>query len=380
VRLALGVLHPAVTERPGSALAAGRLERSHANRHNLPPVGSACTAAADPKFEMFAERFARGIPARRVPERVPSESDARCRRPPLLPKVDWPGSSSRFRRLAVPRGVFVVCWRRGRRVVRSGRVGMAAANEARLRIMPAADAAEGQVVVAVTTSSDTDGAQAELQRNSDRAGRQPAAFGAAMGGRQPARCPRGILSPVAAERQRSTDRKPVYETLHARRGAYRRDTVPPGLFLPSTVQTTRIGTAITTQLQLPRAVLGRLHGQSLCELGERVFPRHGFLFADRPQDRAGLLRLSAARSYQLSGYPIHADDDPLGVVPIGPHGVHDRLGSVKSVLVAVSVHAGPPTGCAPRATRRCGTPALSTPTFCRRARTVSIMPFPSNQR
>jgi hypothetical protein len=112
---------------------------------------------------------------------------------------------------------------------------MAATNEARLRIMPAADAREGQVIVAVATSGDAGGAKAELQRIRTALAAQPA----------------DLVGQWADANRRSaaefwslsrlTVGDPLienlwYETLHARRCAYRRDTVPPGLFLPSTVQ------------------------------------------------------------------------------------------------------------------------------------------------
>ena len=107
-----------------------------------------------------------------------------------------------------------------------------------------------------------------------------------------------------------------YETLHARRCAYRRDTVPPGLFLPSTVQDySHWHGDYHLNYNFQEPFWGDYTANHL-ELGDAYFRGMDFLLH---------IGRKIAREYygcrgvfiQLSGYPIDAQDDPLGVVPMG---------------------------------------------------------------
>ena len=109
--------------------------------------------------------------------------------------------------------------------------------EARLHLLPTKAPAdtEGQLAVAVATASDSGGPVAEIARIGQSPGSQPTAAldGWAEENRKAAAAFWSASSLTAAD--------PVlenlwYQTLHARRAAYRRGAVPPGLFLPSTVQ------------------------------------------------------------------------------------------------------------------------------------------------
>ena len=114
-------------------------------------------------------------------------------------------------------------------------VDMTPTGEARLHIMPVADKLEGRLVVVVTTSSDKGGPIEELRRVA--APLQENAGETIAGWQEETR-------KKAAEfwsKSRVQIADPVlenlwYETLYARRCTCRNDTVPPGLFLPSTVQ------------------------------------------------------------------------------------------------------------------------------------------------
>jgi len=107
-----------------------------------------------------------------------------------------------------------------------------------------------------------------------------------------------------------------YETLHARRCAYRQDTVPPGLFLPSTVPDySHWHGDYHTNYNFQEPFWGDYTANHV-DLGDAYF-----------QGMKYLLRIGRkiARDYydcrgafiQLSGYPIDAKDDPLGVAPMG---------------------------------------------------------------
>ena len=114
-------------------------------------------------------------------------------------------------------------------------VNMAATGEAWLHVLPQAPAASGWVAVAVTTSSDRGGPLEEARRIRARLGDRPEAAVQQWAAENRAKA----VEFWSRSRVRIQD--PLlenlwYETLHARRCAYRRGTVPPGLFLPSTVR------------------------------------------------------------------------------------------------------------------------------------------------
>lgn len=210
-----------------------------------------------------------------------------------------------FRCLMVPLGAKVAVWP----------VDMSPAGEARLRITPPSGEREGWLAVAVPTSSDAGGAQAELRRIRTEFQRQPNAT-----------CARWAdENRKAAEQFWSQSRvhiaDPVlenlwYETLHARRCAYRRGKTPPGLFLPSTVQDySHWHGDYHTNYNFQEPFWGDYTANHL-DVGDAYFDGIRFML---PIGR------KIARDYyhcrgvfiQLSMFPIEPADDPLGTVPMG---------------------------------------------------------------
>jgi len=194
-------------------------------------------------------------------------------------------------------------------------VDQADTGEARLHIMPPTDSLAGQLVVAVATSNDNGRAHQELRRIRKVLSGNPNEV---------------VKSWTEANRQSagefwSKSRLSVsdalvenlwYETLHARRCAYRHDTVPPGLFLPSTVQDySHWHGDYHTNYNFQEPFWGD-YTANHPELGDAYFQGMKYLLQ---------IGRKIARDYyncrgafiQLSGYPIHAEDDPLGVAPMG---------------------------------------------------------------
>jgi hypothetical protein len=113
-------------------------------------------------------------------------------------------------------------------------INMAVVGEARLHILPREDATEGRLAVALATASDRDGPEAEIARIAALLGDRPAALAHWTESNR-------VSAAEFWSRSKLSVADPLwenlwYETLHARRCAYRRGAVPPGLFLPSTVQ------------------------------------------------------------------------------------------------------------------------------------------------
>lgn len=194
-------------------------------------------------------------------------------------------------------------------------VDTAATGEARLHVLPRDGASEGWLVVAVGTSGDEAGPLGPLR-----------SVGAQLKDR-----PAEVLKQWAAENRAATagfwSRSRVaiadplleglwYETLHARRCAYHRGKVPPGLFLPSTVQDySHWHGDYHMNYNFQEPFWGDYTANHL-ELGDAYFDGVAFML---PIGR------KIARDYyhcrgafiQLSMYPIRAEDDPLGVAPMG---------------------------------------------------------------
>ena len=194
-------------------------------------------------------------------------------------------------------------------------VAMPATREARLRVMPAADAVGGEMAVAVTTSSDHPGAEPTLQQLHTLWSGQP---GETVN--QWADANRRSAAEFWSKSQLIVNDPLIenlwYETFHARRCAYRTDTVPPGLFLPSTVQDySHWHGDYHTNYNFQQPFWGDYTANHL-ELGDAYFRGMEFLLQ---------IGRKIAHDYygcrgvfiQLSGYPIQAEDDPLGVVPMG---------------------------------------------------------------
>ncbi|MBI3922674.1 MAG: hypothetical protein HY318_14730 [Armatimonadetes bacterium] len=194
-------------------------------------------------------------------------------------------------------------------------VNMSPTGEARLHLIPQEEGFSGSLVVAVTTSSDNGLPFEELRRI------------------------RSLVDGVAEDvigtwdnenREKATEfwsRSRVsvadpllenvwYETLHARHCTYRDDTVPPGLLLPSTVlDYSHWHGDYHTNYNIQSPFWGDYTANHL-ELGDAFFRVMDFFL---PIGR------KIARDYyncrgvfiQLSGFPIEAEDDPLGIAPMG---------------------------------------------------------------
>jgi hypothetical protein len=187
--------------------------------------------------------------------------------------------------------------------------------EARLHMLPEADATEGQVAIAVTTTRDPGGPAKELERIQAELGSKPAATLVrwAEENRRAAaefwsRSKLSIADPLLENLW--------YETYHARRCAYRRGTIPPGLLLPSTVRDySEWHGDYHLNYNFQQPFYGDYTANHL-DLGDAYFD--GMAFA-LPIGR------KIARDYygcrgaflQLTVYPIDAHDDPLGTVPMG---------------------------------------------------------------
>jgi len=194
-------------------------------------------------------------------------------------------------------------------------VDMAATGEARLHLLPRAELTDGALAVAVATSSDEGGPGGEVGRV-----RALLADGPAAVMEQWASQTRHSAAQFWA-RSRVHIADPLlenlwYETLHARRCAYRRGTVPPGLFLPSTVQDySHWHGDYHTNYNFQEPFWGDYAANHI-ELGDAYFDGVAFML---PIGR------KIARDYyncrgvfiQLSAYPIQAVDDPLGIAPMG---------------------------------------------------------------
>ena len=107
-----------------------------------------------------------------------------------------------------------------------------------------------------------------------------------------------------------------YETLYARRCAYRRGKTPPGLFFPSTVADYSLWHGdFHMNYNFQQPFLGD-YGANHFELGDNYFDgmkyvlQMGKLIAEKYYDSQGTF-------VQLSAFPILATDDVLGTAPMG---------------------------------------------------------------
>jgi hypothetical protein len=282
--------------------------------HDLPPVRFSLYRWADPPLEQFAERFAGDY----LHEAFLSMCDPKVS-PLPPPAVKGAGGLLWVEQSFPPDPLFKDGFRclvaplaAGSTITRANTPHLP---EARLRIMPSLTATNGTLFVTVATSSDRGGAQAELARIHSSIGTTPEASlsrwsesnrrsAAEFWGRSRLRLADPLLENL------------WYETLHARRSTYRHDTVPPGLFLPSTVQDySHWHGDYHLNYNFQEPFWGDYTANHL-ELGDAYFRGMDFLLQ---------IGRKIAREYygcrgvfiQLSGYPIDAQDDPLGVVPMG---------------------------------------------------------------
>lgn len=282
--------------------------------YGVPPVWFSLYRWADPTIEVFAERFA----AEHLHNRFRKACHPKVSplSPPTTVAQDglaWieqafppdPLFREGFRCLVAPWGADCAITP----------VKMEATREARLRIMPAVTARQGEIVVAVATSSDTGGAPAELRRV-----QTALSTGIAKTVQQWADANRRSAAEYWSRSRLSVNDPLIenlwYETLHARRCAYRRDTVPPGLFLPSTVQDySHWHGDYHTNYNFQQPFWGDYTANHL-ELGDAYFRGMDFML---PIGRKIAREHYGCRGVfiQLIGYPIQTDADPLGVVPMG---------------------------------------------------------------
>jgi len=187
--------------------------------------------------------------------------------------------------------------------------------EARIHLFPRDSApTEGWLAVGVATSADAGGVetvQAAIEREGAAGARAVEAWFAAA--------ERAAAEFWARSRLEVADRRVEqlwYETLHARRCAYRAGRVPPGLFLPSTLADyTHWHGDYHTNYNYQSPFWGDYTANHF-ELGDAYFDGMRFMV------QAG--ELIARRYYrargvfiQLTHYPMVAEEDPLGAVPMG---------------------------------------------------------------
>lgn len=192
-------------------------------------------------------------------------------------------------------------------------VDMGPTGEARLRITP--KQLEGTLAVAVATTSDPGGPAEALRRVHATLADHPAETlqqwskenhdnASAFWSRSNVAIADPLLDNL------------WYETLHARRCCNRPDTPPPGLFLPSTVQDySHWHGDYHTNYNLQEPFWGDYTANHL-ELGDAYFKAIDYFLPIGRKIAHDYYHCRGA-FIQLSGYPILAEDDPLGCVPMG---------------------------------------------------------------
>ncbi|MBI5832726.1 MAG: hypothetical protein HZB16_10520 [Armatimonadetes bacterium] len=192
-------------------------------------------------------------------------------------------------------------------------VDLGASGEARLRCDAAKETTSGWLAVAVPTESDAGGAEAELARLTPKLTAEATLDEY-----------RAATRAAAAEfwaRSSVTIDDPLlqslwYDTLHARRCTNAPGKLPPGLFLPSTVQDySHWHGDWHTNYNYQQPFYADYTANQVA-MGDAFFTGMDYML------QAG--RLIASRYYgtrgafiQLTNYPIKAIDDPLGAVPMG---------------------------------------------------------------
>ncbi len=177
---------------------------------------------------------------------------------------------------------------------------------AMLHLLP--DAEEGTLAIGVSTSSDPEGTATRLPTM---------AKGSFSGWRSSSRNEAQKFWERSSLTLAETRLQDLWTaSLHAKRSTYRADTVPPGLFLPSTLGDYSLWHGdYHTNYNLQSIFLGD-YAANHPEIGDAYFRAMDFFL---PIGR------KIARDYygcrglfiQLSGFATHPSDDPLGAVPMG---------------------------------------------------------------
>jgi hypothetical protein len=190
-----------------------------------------------------------------------------------------------------------------------------ACGEARLHVMPHADAESGTLVLGVTTTSDGGGAAEAMKALAARIGPDPEPF------------VERLAKENLASAQRFWSRSSVriadpllenlwYETLHARRCTTVAGKFPPGLFLPSTVPDyAHWHGDYHTNYNLQEPFWGDYTANQL-EIGDAYFDAMAPIL-DVGRKIARDYYGARGAFVQLSAYPSKMEDDPLGCVPMG---------------------------------------------------------------
>ncbi|MGC8642489.1 MAG: glycosyl hydrolase family 95 catalytic domain-containing protein, partial [Isosphaeraceae bacterium] len=307
-----------VAPRPNALVLRWKLtnwnETTRTGQPDTPPVWFSLFRWPDPSLETFGRNFFADF--RHGAFQMPSHPNVRPLPPPRVRAAGGkhaieqtfppdPLFPSGFKYLMVP-----LATRCSLQAVEPGVTG-----EARLQILPDTSARAGCLLVAVPTSSDPGGCNAEWARLRQLVGEriEETATAWATENRNSAQ--------TFWVRSRVRVAEPLlenlwYETLHARRCTYRHDTVPPGLFLPSTVRDySHWHGDYHLNYNLQEPFWGDYTANQI-DLGDAYFQAMTYLLQ---------IGRKIARDYygargvfiQLSGFPVQATDDYLGAVPMG---------------------------------------------------------------
>ena len=191
----------------------------------------------------------------------------------------------------------------------------AKSGEARLHLLPPDELREGRLAVSVTTSRDPDGPEEELRRIRGLLASSPVAVMQRWEAETRANAA-GFWGKSSLKVAEPLLENAWYETLHARRCAYRADTVTPGLFMPSTVLDYSLWHGdYHTNYNLQSPFFGDNTANHV-ELGDAFFHAMQY-FRQMGKKIAHDYYNCRGVFIQLSGYPAYMEDDALGAVPMG---------------------------------------------------------------
>ena len=281
---------------------------------NRPPVWFSLYRWADPTIQAFAATFfaecrhdafnvyagPKATPL--APPTTKHEADLWAIEQTFSPDPTFPQG---FRYLMVPfvSGVAV------------GPLDMTAVHEARLHLLPDEKAASGEMAVAVATTSDPAGPTEEIKRIRSQLGEKPAST-IARWADENAKAAADFWALSKVSIQDPLLENLWYETFHARRCVSVRGKAPPGLFLPSTVRDySHWHGDYHWNYNIQSPFWGDYAANHL-DVGDAYFVALDFaLHTGRKiaKDYYG----GRGAFIQLSTYPLLAEDDTMGAVPMG---------------------------------------------------------------